>query len=354
MHSKLLTTRRHTVFGLLLALSCVAGCQKADDSAAAAPPAQVAAQPCDRACLEGYVDRFLDAAIAHDPRRVPFTTDAKYTENGVALDLGDGMWRTLTAKGSYRMFVTDVAARRVAFLGTIREDDIPAVIAVHLKVDDNLRVPEAEVFVQRNEKSAEGFDKIGYTWTETVPEGERMSRADLLRVSNMYFSGLQRNDGKGDYPFSPDCHRIENGTHSTNAPTPKGETRPDPKTAVRYSGQWGCLEQFQSGLMYFVTRIRDRRFVAVDPERGTTFSFIFFDHSAGDTRKFKTPDGRDVTAGPRQPWTWQLAEAFQLRDGKIHQILAIMERVPYGMNSGWSTWEQGLSSEMRDVTGVKP
>ena len=35
---------------------------------------------------------------------------------------------------------------------------------------------------------------------------------------------------------------------------------------------------------------------------------------------------------------------------QIRQIMAIMERVPYGMNSGWSTWEQGLSSQMRDVT----
>jgi hypothetical protein len=26
-----------------------------------------------------------------------------------------------------------------------------------------------------------------------------------------------------------------------------------------------------------------------------------------------------------------------------------MERVPYGMNSGWSSWEDGLSSRARDV-----
>lgn len=330
-------------------LAALGGCQKPQDKP---PPAaaETAALPCDRACLEGYVDKFLDAAIAHDPTLLPLATDAKYTENGVKLDPGDGIWRTMTAKGSYRMFVTDVAARHVAFLGTVREDDIPAVIAVHLKVNGNLRVPEAEVFVQRNEKSAEGFEKIGYTWTDEVPENERMSRDDLLRVSNQYFSGMERNDGKGQYPFTPDCNRIENGTHTTNVPTPPGQKRPDPKTSAMYSGQWGCKEQFESGLLYFVSRIRDRRFVAVDPERGLTFSFIFFDHSAGNTRRFKTPDGRDVTAGPRQPWTWQLAEAFQLRGGNIHQIQAIMERVPYGMNSGWSTWEQGLSSQMRDIT----
>ena len=318
---------------------------------AAAPAAQAAL--CDRACLEGYVDQFLDAVIAHDPQRVPFGKDLKYTENGQKLDLGDGIWRTLTAKGTYRMFVTDVAAGQVAFLGSIREDDIPAMISVHLTVR-NRRVAAAEIFIQRNDKSADGFDQIGYTWTDVVPPAERMSRADLVRVANMYFSGLERNDGKGVYPFTDACNRIENGMNSTNVPTPKGETRPDPKTSERYSGQWSCREQFESGLLYFVSRIRDRRFVAVDPERGLVFSYIFFDHSAGNTRRFKTPDGRDVVAGPRQPWTWELAEAFQIRGGKIRQIQAIMERVPYGMNSGWSSWEDGLSSKARDVTQVQP
>ncbi len=336
---------------LSLAALALSACGKTGPQVSGTPasPAAQTAEPCERACLEGYVDQFLDAAIAHDPRRVPFGTDLKYTENGQKLDLGDGIWRTLTAKGSYRMFVTDVEAGHVAFLGSVREDDIPAVIAVHLTVK-NRRVKAAEVFLQRNEKSANGFEKIGYTWTEAVPPAERLSREELVRVANLYFVGLERNDGRGVYPFTDDCNRIENGMNSTNAPTPKGEARPDPKTAERYSGQWSCKEQFESGLMYFVSRIRDRRFVALDPERGLVFSFIFFDHSAGDTRRFKTPDGRNVMAGPRQPWTWELAEAFQIRGGKIHQIQATMERVPYGMNSGWSSWEDGLSSTARDVT----
>jgi hypothetical protein len=309
---------------------------------------QAAAPACDRVCLEAHVDRFLDAAIAHDPAKVPFERNVKYTENGVKLTLGDGIWRTLTARGGFRMVVADEATGHVAVLASVREDDLPAVIAVHLTVR-NGRIPAAEVFLQRNEKSAEGFDKIGYRWTETVPEAERLPRKELLRIADLYFTGMAGNDGKGVYPFANDCHRIENGNNSTNAPTPAGETRPDPKTAEKYSGQWGCREQFESGLLHFVTRIRDRRYVAVDPERGLVFVFTFFDHSAGNTRTFQTPSGRTVTAGPRQPWTWQIAEAFQIRSGLIHQIQATMERVPYGMNSGWSSWEDGLSSRARDV-----
>ena len=180
-------------------------------------------------------------------------------------------------------------------------------------------------------------------------EAQRMSRADLVKTAKMYFSGMQQNDGKGDYPFTDDCNRIENGMQTTNAPLKEGQARPDPATATNYSSAWGCKEQFQSGLLHFVTRIRDRRYVAVDQERGLVFSFIFFDHSAGKTRHFETPNGRAVVAGPTQPWTWELAEMFKVENGKLRQIEAVLDRAPYGMTSGWSSWEDGMTDRARDV-----
>ena len=308
-----------------------------------------AAPACDRACLEGYVDRYLDAVLAHDPTKAPFARGVKFTENGQRLELGDGLWRTMTGKGTFRMFVADTQAGRVVFLGSIKEADVSAMIAVHLRVKGG-QISEVETLVQRNEKSGPGFEKIGYTWLDPIPAGQRISREELIRTTDKYFTGMASNDGKGDYPFSDDCNRIENGTNTTNAPTPAGETRPDPKTTSRYSAQWGCQEQFESGLLHFVTRIRDRRYVAVDPERGLVFAFTFFDHSAGATRTFQTPNGHTVTAGPVAPWTWEIAEAFRLENGKLHQIMAIMEHVPYGMLSGWSSYEDGMSSRARDVT----
>ncbi len=316
---------------------------------AIAPRPAKAASPaatCDRACLEGFVDQYLDALLAHDPARLPITQDVRFTENGQQLELGDGLWRTMTGKGTFRMVVADTAAGHVAFLGSIREAGMPAMLALHLTIR-NHRIAQIETLVQRSDRSALGFEKLGYAWTSTIPPRERMSRDDLVRIANMYFSGMQQNDGKGVYPFASDCNRIENGAFTTNVPTPPGQTRPDPRTADMYSAQWSCMEQFKSGLLHFVTRIRDRRFVAVDPERGLVFSFVFFDHSAGNTRTFQTPDGRTVTAGPRQPWTWEIAETFRIEHGKIHQIMAVMNHVEYGMISGWSTWEQGHSSRAR-------
>jgi hypothetical protein len=325
--------------------------------ALAASPHARADQGCPRSCLEGYVDRYLDALVAHQPAMAPLDLGVRFTEDGQELQIGDGLWRTMRAKGRYRLFVTDPAAGQVAFFGSIEEDNrdpnlgTPAAIALRLKVR-GLKITEIEQLVIRDEAAGKRIDAltVNPVYLQSIPTPERMSRADLISVANKYFTGMQQNDGRGDYPFADDCDRIENGMQSTNAPTPAGQTRPDPKTSTTYSAQWSCLEQFKSGLLHFVTRIRDRRFIAVDEERGIVFAFGFFDHSGGSTRTFTVPDGRTVTSGPVQPWTWEIAELFKVRQGKIHKIEALLHRSPYGMNSGWSTREQSMSDHGRDVS----
>src|ERR1700676_844717 len=39
-----------------------------------------AANACDRSCLNGFVDRYLAALVAHDPSRLPLARNVKYTE----------------------------------------------------------------------------------------------------------------------------------------------------------------------------------------------------------------------------------------------------------------------------------
>jgi len=319
--------------------------------------AAAAQAKCDRACLEGFVDRYLDAMVAHNPNAVPLAPNVRFTENGQRLEIPDALWGSMESKGAYRLFVSDPDTGEVAFMGTIREEGrapgmgVAGVIALRLKIV-NQRITEAEQLVVRNERAAENLEKLGkpnHLFLEDVPPAERMSREDLIKTANMYFSGMEKNDGKGEYPFTDDCNRIENGSQTTNAPAPPGQAKPDPKTATNYSAQWGCKEQFESGLLHFVWRIRDRRFVAVDRERGLVFAFGFFDHALGKNRTFQTPNGRTVTGGPSQPWTWEIAELFKVEKGKLRQIEAVLDRAPYGMNSGWSNWEDGMSSRARDI-----
>jgi hypothetical protein len=328
-----------------------------------------ASNHCDRACLNGFVDEYLDAVVAHDPSRLLVTKNVQFTEDGQRLQLGDGFWRTATARGTYRFYMDDPAVGQVVYFGTMREAGSPVSLVLRLKIEDK-KIAEIETLVIRtgmnparpNDTGAEAFEKLGGPdplFLETIPPAERVSRDELARTANQYFSGMQLNDGKGDYSFfADDCSRVENGQvttqgHSANeiqTSPASGQDASHPSGFSRntsYGALVGCKAQFQSGLLHFVTRIRDRRFVVLDTEHGVALAFIFFDHAAGDTRTFETPDGRTVTAGPTNPWTWEMAEAFKVENGKIRRIEAIFERCPYGMNSGWSSWEDGMSDRAR-------
>src|SRR5262245_16192982 len=90
-------------------------------SAASAQPRVVPS--CDRACLEGYVDRYLDAMLANEVTPKLFARDVKFTENGVRLPLGnEGLWFGMSGKGKYKFYVPDVETQQIAFIGTVIEN----------------------------------------------------------------------------------------------------------------------------------------------------------------------------------------------------------------------------------------
>ena len=208
----------------------------------------------------------------------------------------------------------------MAFIGTIREeahtpDGAPAVLAQRLRID-NRRIAEVETLVVRNERAAENLEKLGKpnpVFLKPVPPAERMSREDLIQTANRYFlrDAAERRQGCLSVHRRLQPHREWLPNH--NVPTPEGQKRPDPATAANYSAQWSCKD---SGLLHFVWRIRDRRFVAIDEKRGLVFSFAFFDHALGKQRTFRTPRGRTVTAGPTQPWTWELGECSRSKTAR--------------------------------------
>jgi hypothetical protein len=313
--------------------------------------APVAAQPsarCDRACLEGLLDRYVDALIAHEPARLPLAAGVKFTENGQRLELGDGLWRTVTGKGAYKLPIAEVDAGQAVLMGTIREADVATVFVLRLKVVER-RIAEIETLVIRNQTAAESLDQIGaprHALLDAVPESERLSRGELVRIANLYFSGIELNDGKGVYPLSSNCARLENGAVTAGDPSAVlGETAAAAAGTSRV--RTSCLQQFQSGVFYYVTRIRDRRFVIVDRERGLAFALAFFDNGAGPARNGRLADGRQVVSGPSVPWTWQIAEVFKIEKGMIGPVESVLHPVPYGMGSGWSSWEDAMSSRPR-------
>jgi hypothetical protein len=314
---------------------CTALCLAA--SAASAAPA------CDRACLEGFIDSYVASVVAHDPTGLAVARDAKFTENGQRLPLGEGLWHTATGPGGYALKLADVERGQAVLMGTISEAGTPTILIARLGVA-NRRVAEIETLVIRNREAAERIDAVGTprrAWSEAVPPGDRLPRAELVRIANAYFSGIERNDGKGHYPIADDCARFENGQVTAGDPA-----RVSPQAHGRADGRVvGCREQFESGVFFYVTRIRDRRFVLLDPERGLAFAFAFFDNAGGDSRFGTLADGRNVESGPAIPWTWQIAEVFKIERGRIGPVESVINQVPYGMVSGWSDWRDAMSSE---------
>lgn len=291
------------------------------------------AQECDRTCLENWVDTYLEAMRDDNVSDQLFSREAKFTENGVHLPLGgEGLWYGMNAIGTYKFYVPDIKTQQVAFIGTVREfgdgdnDGDVVAIALRLKIRDNLITEIEQLAIRpsstnsssnRFPPTGEGVEAMGtphQIFREDIPEDERMTREELITVGNYYFTGLDNNDGQGYYPFSDDCIRFENGVDVLNF------------TGTRTT----CKAQFENDLKGVVSRIRDRRFVAVDQQKGIVFAFGFFDHH-------------------RINWTWQLAELFKIEDGQIRRIEAIFHRAPFGIGSGWSTYEQSISREIQDI-----
>ncbi|MEJ2111014.1 MAG: hypothetical protein P8Z37_14115 [Acidobacteriota bacterium] len=304
-----------------------------------------AADPCDRKCLERHADKVLEAMIEHDPGRLMLAKDVVYTENGVELILGDGLWGTASARGKYSLYVSDVETGQVGFYGTLSELGNRDYIALRVKVYEAL-IEEIEVVVARPSGSIQGADgqpapsageilngkKPREQFLKAVPKEERMSREELIRVANTYFTGLANQTGDFTAPFAGSCERWENGIQSTNQP-------PNPNTS---SGgidilSMGCEEQQKSGWFAFVTEIRDRRYPVVDIERGLVFSFAFFDHNAA-VRTYPLPDGTMTPNILTYPQTIEISELFKIRKGRIDQIEAVINAVPYRMSS--EVWDK--------------
>ena len=298
-----------------------------------------ASDPCDRACLEKHLDSFLAALTARDFRTLPLARDVRSTENGQAIRLGEGLWRTASARGKYKLYVTDADAGQVGYIGTMMENGTPVLMALRLKVDEQL-ITEIEMIVTRPNYRPGGseagagqrMEEAGQPrpqFLQVVPAAERMSREDLTRVANSYFTGLANNTGRNAAPFWDSCERWENGNITTGRAPRRGQGFD--VLAL------GCRAQQESGFFAFVTDIRNRRFPVVDRERGLVLSFVFFDHT-GAVRELHLSNGQTMPSPVTAPLTYHIAELFQIRQGKIDQIEAVINTVPYGMKN--NIWDE--------------
>jgi hypothetical protein len=288
---------------------------------------------CDRTCLYGYVDKYLDALVHHDAARLPWAPNARYTENNVELAIGDGAWGTVTKLGDYKLKFADAQTGNVGFFGVLTETNETSGFALRLKIAER-KITEAEtVIVRVNDfgaltggvnpfASGKFVDKP--ILNENVAPNQRRPRERMISIADGYFDTLQLNDGQLFTEFDPACNRVENGLQTTNNPnTPLGKV-----------SALGCAEQFKLGNYRYDDRLRARRFPLVDEQRGLVLGMGFIDHS-GRLGTYKLTDGRTAESVIRRPHSFALMELFKIVDGKIRQIEAVFITVPYNMPSPW-------------------
>jgi hypothetical protein len=295
---------------------------------------------CNRACLENLVDQYLTAVVAHDPKRMPFSADVKYTENYQVVQIGDGFWKTAQSRGKYTHIFADPEAGQVASMGTMIEADQPLLMSLRLRIELG-RITEVESLYYKQggggPNNIAGMDKPyapEEMWFKSIPPAQRMSRQELIAVADGYFTGLQKNDGKGingtgTYPFTNDCRRIENGSPTAGAP-PRPNLAPDAIDAFAMD----CMTQFKLGYYFVVQSIHGRRYPVVDQERGVVWAHGVIDQ--GTVNSGVLSNGRPYTfTGFNRPSSILFTEAFLIEQGKIRRVEMVGPSAPFHMNSPW-------------------
>ena len=328
-----------------------AGCLPRGETAASASPGRD--DGCDRACLEGFIDRYLTALASHDPSSLPVSSRVKFIENNEVLGLGEGTWQTVSGLGTYRHYFADPSTGQVAAITVVEEKGTKIIYDLRLKIEAG-KIAEIEGLAVRDPNGAKLYEQMGKplpVFLSAVPPAERASREDLIKVANRYFSGMERNDPKADYSFfADDCNRLEHARQTTNM---KGEAYGHSSDTEFVT--MTCRQQFQTGFLGFVTRIRDRRYVVIDEERQSIFAFAFLDHN-GTVRTINLSTGKVFTVPPyfSVPRTLEVGEAWRIEKGKLRQIEMTLSEFPYGKRPQFATGDDWLDRNPREAAPETP
>jgi hypothetical protein len=240
-----------------------------------------AAGDCDRACLKTALDRYLGAVIKHDPSAAPLAVGFRQTDNAVAIRLGTGVWKTVTALGKLQRHYLDPVSEQAGYFGIVQEGENAAIVTVRIKVDQR-KISEAEWFIVHkgdpglNGPAAPGRPAGNFFYPDnlaanapperTVPKEARLSREDLITITNSYFDGITSHDGSVIQAY-PGCMRVENGNTVTGR---SGR------------GKSGAASDCTSGLENInIQNVAARRYPIADEDAGTVLALGVFIRKPG-------------------------------------------------------------------------
>ena len=300
-----------------------------------------AIKDCDRACLVGVMDGYMNAIFKHDPKAVPpVSIDVRMTENTGQMDIGEGMlWRSKVEPTSFKIYIADPINGQVAYQSRVKIQGRDNLIAVRLKVDRG-KISEVEQLWASGiaPQAVELLTTPVPLVTEDVPPSQRVSREVMFRVANSYFDALEGDSGKIG-AFADDCVRHENGYQTVNNPPPGGRMMPGPqlpdpntpqgKDQLAFSMKT-CAQQVDTRIFAYMKHIRPRRALILDEQKQTVATFPLFVHDG--TRR-----GAPADSAPGMLQNLVTMETFSVRGGLIHHVEAApFVTIPYGLGNGWT------------------
>jgi len=291
---------------------------------------QAAPVQCDRACLIMTTNIYLAGLVAHDPSIVKFSPDVKFVENTVPMKPGEGFWKSASAiPTTFKIYVPDVVAQQIGFLGVMLENDRPIEIGLRLKIVDG-QIVEAEHLIARNLSATSLVNLVVPRpgLLATVPPDQRVPREQMLTIGASYYEALVTADAN-DAPFADDCVRRENGMQTTSNPPPAAPGRGT-------IGAMGCAPQLRTHTFDYIKRIEPRRVWIADPETGLVFGLSQFRHPMEEkTLKIVGVPGVDEVPMNFKPFDLPAAHIFKVSGGKMHEIEAMGFTMPYNSKTGW-------------------
>jgi hypothetical protein len=152
------------------------------------------AEECDRVCLKGMITQYIDALVAHDPSGLPLADNVRFTEDSKALKLGEGLWKSVTAKDPFRQDYLDTKKQIAASHVVVREGNNSALCSVLLHIKD-MKIAGIETLVQHiTPESRFQPNQLGAPirgMNDPVPAGKKQSRESLIRTALTYTEGLR-------------------------------------------------------------------------------------------------------------------------------------------------------------------
>ena len=293
------------------------------NTASAPTPGLNMAAACDAACLSGIATQYMTDVVTQDWSKLPWANPVRYTENNVAMMIGDGFWGAGPTTDANALILTDESTGNVIWYGSTAEHGQRAYHGLRLKVEDR-KISEVESYLGR-EGTPDLFAALdGYALHAdfSAAVATPASREALVALVEGYFDTKTLNDGLLKTTLGDDCTQLVNGVNITQGEHPK---------AVAAQG---CKAQLEIGLYRPVERIRARRYPVVDVAKGVVVALSLEDHATREL-KYTTTDGTEHDVDVRYPNTRGRMDLFKIVDGAIVRLDGVSVFLPYYIHSLW-------------------